>query len=110
MNMLDAGQLACMVSVRACPCAAMPCSAPASNSAPASASRFDPVFGLRMVLLLSQPMLLGGRGHFKGHANIRPAYQRGPTVTDEPRKKRTITEIRESKRNGEKMVYTSVLH
>src|SRR5262245_14051303 len=77
MNMLDAGQLACMVSVRACPCAAMPCSAPASNSAPASATRFDPVFGLRMVLLLSRPMLLGGHGHFKGHANIRPAYQRG---------------------------------
>src|SRR5262245_58928315 len=74
MNMLDAGQLACIVSVRGvCPWAAIPCRVAASNSAPASASRFDPVFGLRMVLLLSQPMLLGGRGHFKGHANIRPA-------------------------------------
>ena len=29
-------------------------------------------------------------------------------MVDEPRKKRTITEIRESKKTGEKMVYTSV--
>ena len=29
-------------------------------------------------------------------------------MVDEPRKKRTITEIRESKKTGEKMVYMSV--
>ena len=29
-------------------------------------------------------------------------------MVEEPRKKRTITEIRESKQTGEKMVYTSV--
>ncbi|TMH24603.1 MAG: 3-methyl-2-oxobutanoate hydroxymethyltransferase [Betaproteobacteria bacterium] len=46
--------------------------------------------------------------------NIRAAYHKEEPVPEAPataaaRKKRTITEIRDSKKSGEKMVYTSVL-
>src|SRR5262245_17133074 len=58
MKVLDAGQLACIVSVLgACAWARIPCRAPASNSAPPIATRIDPLFGFGMIFLLSQPML-----------------------------------------------------
>src|SRR3954467_10167825 len=99
MNVLDAGQLACMLSVRgAVDCCA--CAKPvATTIATAPARRVQPLLGFPMVLLLSKII-------------IYPRYSCGhmaEAALPAERKKRTITEIRDSKRTGEKMVYTSVL-
>src|SRR3954467_2170164 len=99
MNVLDAGQLACMLSVRgAADCCA--CAKPvATTIATAPARRVQPLPDFLMVLLLSKII-------------IYPRYSCGhmaEAALPAERKKRTITEIRDSKRTGEKMVYTSVL-
>src|SRR3954463_9931558 len=99
MNVLDAGQLACMLSVRgAADCCA--CAKPvATTIATAPARRVQPLPDFLMVVLLSKTI-------------IYPRYSCGhmaEAALPAERKKRTITEIRDSKRTGEKMVYTSVL-
>jgi len=65
MNVLDAGQLACMVSVldaaACCACVAIPWRVPASNSAPAAATCVDTLFRVAMVFLLWEDDIPAGK-------------------------------------------------
>src|SRR5438105_4578635 len=102
MKVLEAGQLACMLRVRGAVCCP---SAPTAtnNVAPAivatTVSRKPALVRIVMVLLLSKVII------YPRYSFERMAERPMPAE----RKKRTITEIRDSKKTGEKMVYTSVL-
>src|ERR671931_889410 len=103
MKVLDCGQLACMLSIRGaaycCARVAIGCTLAASTIASAPPRRIDALLGFVMVLLLSKLIL------YPGYSFERMAEQASPAE----RKKRTISEIRDSKKTGEKMVYTWVL-
>src|SRR5260221_11026018 len=78
MKVLDAGQLACMLSVLGAACCACAATPPASNIAPATATRID----------VDMALLPCGAGYTCGHR--RGSEARGTQEAHDPRDQRSV--------------------